>query len=268
MKDFLAHFGFRETPFTRELRVDQHYSHPQFTEATEALLGAIEHRFSSALIAPSGTGKTNVLRRLTSLLPEARFRIRYVKVTDLGRRDLCREICTALGTDPAGSFPFLLRRLQERFATCLDTDGLRPVLLLDEAHELRPDVLGMLRVLTNFEMDSRLVVSIVLAGQPPLRNLLRRDDLEDVARRLNHIATLVPLSRQEMHDYVKHRCFIAGARSTPFDGPAMEALFETGRGNLRATDALTLKSLELAHQNGAKVASPNHVAEARTKLFP
>ena len=52
----------------------------------------------------------------------------------------------------------------------------------------------MLRLLTNFEMGSRLVVSIVLAGQSGLAAMLRRDEMEDIARRIAHYATLRPLS--------------------------------------------------------------------------
>ena len=108
-----------------------------------------------------------------------------------------------------------MRKLQDRFRQTSDTDGLRPVLILDEAQDLRPDTLAMLKVLTNFDMDSRLVLSIVLAGQPKLRDLLRLDDLEDVARRLAHYATLRTLTRDEIGRYIEHRCTIAGAASVP-----------------------------------------------------
>ena len=73
-----------------------------------------------------------------------------------------------MGAEPAGTYPTLVRRLQERFANDLDVDAVRPVLFLDDSHGMRPEVLSILRILTNFEMDSRLVLSFVLAGQPPL----------------------------------------------------------------------------------------------------
>src|SRR6266545_4693009 len=46
----------------------------------------------------------------------------------------------------------LVRRLQEHFLAATDTDGVRPVLVVDDSHDIRPDVLGLLRVLTNFDM--------------------------------------------------------------------------------------------------------------------
>lgn len=265
--DLRARFGFHQTPFTREIRIDHRFRLPATDDALDAVAATVEQRLSAALIAPAGTGKTAILRALVARLPEARYRCHYVKVTGLSKRDMCREIATAIGAPPAGAFPFLLRRIQERFTQDTETDGVRPVLLLDEAHELRPDVLAMLRVLTNFDMDSRLVLSLVLAGQAPLAALLRRDELEDVARRISHYATLRLLSRDEMGRYVEHRCTVAGAVNVPFDAAAMDALYELGRGNLRATDALALKALELAHRQGRDVVDAAPVLEARKCLW-
>jgi general secretion pathway protein A len=201
-------------------------------------------------------------------LPAARYRTHYVKVTDLSKRDLCREIAAAAGATPTGSYPGLVRNLQERFETSLATDGLRSVLILDDAHDVRPEVLAVLRVLTNFDMDSRLVLSVILSGQPPLRALLRRDTLEDVARRLNGIATLAPLSREETRDYVTHRLTVAGVETVPFTDDALDALYEIGRGNLRATDVLALAALETASGKKEDRIDANHVASARCRVIP
>lgn len=265
--DLHARFGFHTTPFTREIAIDRRFTLPIFDDAVGALERVVDQRESAALVAPAGAGKTTVLRTLRERLPEARYDVTYVKVTSLSKRDLCREISAALGAPPAGTYPMLVRRLQERFVACAETDGRRPVLLLDEAHDIRPDVLGILRILTNFEMDSRLVVSLLLAGQPPLKQMLRRDHLEDVARRMAHLAALRLLSREETRAYVEHRATIAGATTVPFDTGAMEALYEIGRGNLRATDRLALKALEVAHDADADVADATTVTRARALLW-
>jgi len=266
--DLRSHFAIHTTPFTREISVAERFALDQFAEVTTALRHCIEQRMSAALIAPAGTGKTATVRALCAELPEARYDVHYVKVTHLSKRDMCREITAAMGVAPAGSYPFLVRRIQERLQTASGDDGRRPVLVIDEAHDLRAEVLGMLRVLTNFEMDSRLVVSVLLVGQPPLRTLLRRDTLEDVARRLAHIAALRPLSRAETGRYLEHRMTIAGATTSPFDAATVEAIYEVGHGNLRATDRLALKSLELAWREGVTTVSTNHAIEARKLLWP
>lgn len=268
MTDWRSRFGFNTAPFTRERPVAQRFALPMFDEVLTALYRAVDQRGSAALVAPAGTGKTALLRALVDQLPEVRYRVHYVKVTDLSKRDLCREIAVACGAKPAGSFPMLVRRLQEHFLSTMADDGARPVLALDEAHGLRPEVFGILQILTNFEMDSRLVLSVILAGQAPLRDLLRQPAHEAVTRRLVHLATLRPLSRPESHRYLAHRCTIAGATTVPFDPGALEAVYEVACGNLRATDQLAAKALEVANDAGASIVDSAHLAQARRLLWP
>ena len=92
VKDLRAHFGLTNIPFTREIAVGDRWSTPLFDEPLTALRTTVEQRMSAVLLAPSGSGKTLLLRTLRSLLPEARYRVHYVKLTPLSKRDLCREI--------------------------------------------------------------------------------------------------------------------------------------------------------------------------------
>ncbi|MGH2625741.1 MAG: AAA family ATPase, partial [Anaerolineales bacterium] len=146
--DLRSHFGLSEIPFTREISVESRWHSAHFDEPLADLVRTIDQRMSAVLIAPAGTGKTALLRALRARLPEARYKVHYVKVTSLSKRDICREIAVAAGLAPAGSYPMLVRRLQERFEAVHGDDGLRPVLLIDEAHDMRPEVLAILRILT------------------------------------------------------------------------------------------------------------------------
>jgi len=268
MTDLRSTFGFQTTPFTREIRTQDHLAFPFFAEALEGLKRCVEARHSGALIAPAGTGKTALLRRLTAALPEARYQVRYIKVTDLGKRDLCREIAAACGATPAGSYSLLVRSLQERFEHVLHHEGRRSVILLDEAQDLRRVSLPLISLLTNFEMDSRLVLSLILCGQPQLKSVLSREDLESVARRIHHYASLRLLSREELVQYVQHRCSVAGCKQLPFDESALEALYEISRGNLRAADSLALTALQRASLSKKSVVGAAHIVEARQELYP
>ena len=96
-------------------------------------------------------------------------------------------------------------------------------------------------------MDTRLVLSLIIAGQTPLRALLTRDELAQ---------------------YVPHRCAVAGAARAPFGDRALDAIFEIDRGNLRATDDLLFKSLDSATASGHAAVSVQHVIAARKGLWP
>jgi len=267
MKIDLSSLGFRKTPFTREIAIGDSFVLSYQRAAAEEIAHTVAQRMSATLVAPAGTGKTVTLRMLANALPEARYQVRYVKVTGLSKRDLCKEIARACGLEGAGTYPSLVGRLQAHFQDAAGTDGVRLVIIFDEAHDLKPESLAMLRLLTNFDMDSRLVLSLVLAGQPPLQRLLRRPAAEAVAQRMAHAATLRLLSRDETRAYMEHRCRVAGAQISPFDADAFEAIFEMSRGNLRAIDRLALKSLEAAAVGKAETVSSNAVLAARQRLW-
>ncbi len=117
-------------------------------------------------------------------------------------------------------------------------------------------------------MDSRLVVSILLCGHYRLRTLLRKEELEDVAGRITHFATLRGLSRDETRSYLGHRCTVAGATTVPFDAGAQEAIHDVSRGNLRAIDALAFKALEIANEKDLNVVDTAIVVAARALVLP
>ena len=83
-----GHFGFTEWPFTSEIQVGKMWRHPGLDELVDDLEETVSARFSAAVIAPSGSGKTALLRRLVERLPETRYRVADVKADE----DLAVEI--------------------------------------------------------------------------------------------------------------------------------------------------------------------------------
>ena len=263
----IERFGLASTPFTKELNPKEHYQVPFIEDEIRALKETIEARMSGLLLAPAGAGKTSILRAVRDALPQARYEVNYIKVTALSKRDMCREVAKAVGAKSASTYPSLVRSVQARFEEGFSEACMRPVLFIDEAHDMRPDVLSMLRILSNFDMDSKLVVSIILAGQPPLKTKLFGPGLEDIRQRLIHCGELRLLSRDETTKYLHHRINIAGGRTFPFDERACEAIFEIARGNMRAIDHIALNALKLAAAAGVAGAPHNHIAWARKKLW-
>ena len=262
----LKRFRFQTNPFTREIKVEHRFKIATIEEQIAHLKKAIDQRQSAALVAPAGCGKTLTIRGLCEQLPEARYRVTYLKLTDLSARDMCREIAAGLRLPPAGIYPSLVRAVEEKLRTGFDT-GVRQVMIFDDAHEMRSEVLRLFRLLTNFEMDSRLVVSIVLAGQMPLKKMLLQDDLEDVRHRLMHCGELKLLSREETGAYIEHRLTIAGAAANVFEAQAVEALYEISKGNMRAIDKLALSALEQASASNRDRVDAADVSKARINTW-
>lgn len=162
--DLRGHFGLNELPFTREIPAARMWRHPGLDEVVHDLANIISARDSAAVVAPSGAGKTAVIRRLVDTLPEARYRIADIKLTAVGNRDLYRSIARSLGLEASGTWPCLVESLQAHAKALATTEARRTVLIIDEAQDMRPGVLSTLRVLTNFRLDSELLISLILVG--------------------------------------------------------------------------------------------------------
>src|SRR5207249_3466238 len=78
-------------------------------------------------------------------------------------------------------------------------------LLIDEAQDLRPDVLEELRLLSNLETAREKILQIVLAGQPELDAILADPSLRQLRQRVTLRIRLRPLSPPEVAAYVRAR---------------------------------------------------------------
>lgn len=259
-------FQFTSAPFTREFRID-HRLKLDFIEAeVSSLQKVVETRQSGVLLAPPGHGKSVALRSLCSKLPETRYQIVYLKVASLSARDMCRQISTKLGADKSGSYPSLVLSLEDRFRNTYDS-GIRPVVIFDDAQDLRPHTIQIVKLLTNFEMDSKLIVSMILVGHPSLRELFNRSDLEDIRQRMVYCGELRSLSREESKSYIKHRLEIVGCKAIPFDSMAIDAVYEITRGNMRLIDTLCHQTLMEASNQKRQGVDAADISIARKNLW-
>lgn len=264
--DSQGHFRLTERPFTPEISPAKMWRYPELDELVDDLEATVSARMSAAVIAPSGTGKTALLRRLVDRLPETRYRVADVKVTSVGNRDFYRSLADALGVERAGTWPAVLERLQSYARSLTVTEARRPVLIIDEAQDLRPQVLTTLRMLTNFSLDSELMISLLLVGDSGLERLLHRPDMEALRSRLARVVRLRLLSREETRSYIDHRLDLAGARTSLLDESAVEAVYDFSRGNLRAIDHLCRTALDLAARRELETVDSGLVTAARKRL--
>ncbi len=264
--DLRAHFGLTELPFTQEISATKMWRQPGLDELVDGLEASVSARMSVAVIAPSGTGKSALLRRLVERLPETRYQVADIKVTSVSNRDFYQGLARALAVEPAGTWPRLLEKLQAYAQALAATEARRLVIIVDEAQDMRPEVLSTLRVLTNFNLDSELLISIVLVGDGGLDTLLHRPDMEALRSRLSRVFRIRLLSKTETKAYIDHRLDLTGARQQLLDDSAVEAVYDFSRGNLRAIDHLCRTALDLAARQKLETIDAGLVTAARKRL--
>ena len=140
------------------------------------------------------------------------------------------------------------------------------MLIVDEAHHLRTDLLEDLRLLTNYAMDSENRLTVVLVRHPELRRRMGMAALDALAQRIVVRANVRGIARDEMGAYLTHRLRLAGTELPLFEPPTVEATFQASSGLPRKANNLAHHSLFAAAISKAKTVNTEHVAAALREL--
>jgi general secretion pathway protein A len=142
-----------------------------------------------AVIAAPGLGKTTLLFDALLCLRQSALTV-FLFGTVRTPLDLLRSLLTALGVkDTHGNLTRLQSRLQEVLIEQARL-GKRVVVVMDEAQNLHPAVLELIRMLSNFETPQQKLLQIILAGQPPLADKIASPGLEQLRQRISIFAHL------------------------------------------------------------------------------
>ena len=135
----------------------------------------------------------------------------------------------------------------------LDESGRAALLIVDEAHLIpAKTTFEEIRLLTNFQLDDRNLIAIVLVGQPELRERLRHRTYRALTQRIGVAFDLVPLQPEDTRAYFAHRLQVAGAGRPLFSPDAIERLHEAAAGIPRVLNQLATQALLEGMARGAK----------------
>ena len=219
-----------------------------------------------------GTGKTTICRCFLEQIPVG-CHVAYIFNPKLSVIELLQSVCEEfhIAVAPAASSPPTVKDYIDPLNAFLlqrHAAGQSSVLIIDEAQNLRPDVLEQLRLLTNLETNERKLLQIVLIGQPELRAMLARPELEQLAQRVMARFHLNALTELETTQYIAHRLAVAGHTGTrPFDAPALKRIHRLTGGVPRRINLLCGRALLGAWANGLQHVDCKVVNQAAAEVF-
>jgi len=158
-----------------------------------------------------GSGKTTLIRNLIGKLDASTCRA-MVFNTRVSPEQLLALINDDFGLDTAGKDKVALLRDLNDFLIAQHAARRRPIVIVDEAQNLNPDVLEEIRLLSNLETNRAKLLQIILIGQPELQIIINQPGLRQLRQRIGITCHIDPLTREETEGYVLHRLELAGNR--------------------------------------------------------
>ena len=248
-KKLQALYALKYNPFSQEVPA----AALSVTPAIENFCWRVEHQIDEggfALISGEpGTGKSAVLRILADRLGARRdASVGILSRPQASVADFYRELGDLFGVTLTASNRWGgARALRQKWQAYIESALCRPVLLIDEAQAMSPMALCELRLLSSAELDSRSLLTIVLAGDERLVNKLQSDDLLPLASRIRCRLRCETANTQQLRECLCNHLEKAGnPRLLP---PALiDTLAEHATGNYRVLMNLANDLLAVALQ--------------------
>ena len=192
------------------------FGHPTYEDAKSYLKYAVsEGEGIVAVTGAPGTGKTTLIASLIAELDLGHVRVGVVTNVQLDTSNLVDLVVDAFSLQIEHSDSVSLIKEFKQFLRREHQKGRRVILIVDEAQGLTAELLEELRLFSNLQHNTELLLQIFLVGQEPLMDIIRSPGMEQLHQRLIAAAQLKPLSFEETVDYIKHRLNCVGWKDDP-----------------------------------------------------
>ena len=259
--DYFTRYGLEFNPFiknSKEILV----STSEYKETLFRLDYLAKTKGFGLLTGSAGRGKTTAIRTWTATLNPSLYKVVYSSLSTLTPNDFYRNLVKELGSEPAFKKPDNFRIIQEEITRLSLEKRKTPIIIIDEANYINNAILNDLKILFNFEMDSRDRAAILLAGLPKLNSTLQLQIHEPLKQRIVMNYNLEGLSKEEGRTYIEEKLKGAGCNQTIFEDAAVEAILNAADGTPRLINKYCNAAMLLGDSSKANIITTDIVMQA------
>lgn len=265
MSNVSAFFGFADLPFAKMIETGKEFESEALQRLKVRLNFLLAHRGIGLVSGRPGTGKTTFVRNFVSNLNPGLYKVVYLHRSNLSPLEFYRELAWELGLTPKIRRCDVCRQIAACIVDIYQAKRQIPVVIFDEAQLLRREILSELLLLTNYEMDSRDYLIMLLVGQSAFETTLSLSDNEALMQRIVVRTNLEAMTRDETKAYVQAHLRRVGCKREIFDETAIEAIYQTGKGIMRKTNRVATLGLQMAMASKATTVTNTHVVDGVTE---
>jgi putative secretion ATPase (PEP-CTERM system associated) len=204
-------FGLNELPFN--VTPDPRFLY-RSTSHRDALAyityGIFQRKGFIAVTGEVGVGKTTVVNAFIDLFQPS-LEVAFIFSTKFPFDQILYLVCKDFGIEVEEKNKAQMLLMLNEFLIMQYKNNRNTVLIIDEAHNLSPDVLEELRMLSNLETRDRKLLQIMMVGQPELETILNMNEMRQLRQRIPGICRITTLGREEVEQYIMTRLRVAGS---------------------------------------------------------
>ena len=264
---YLTYWGLTQMPFENTPDPKFFYYSTQHEEGLSRLHYIVDNRKGAGMLTGVfGCGKTVLAKTLLAGLHKRNYQIAFIGNPQLKAIELLRSIARYLGAE---NLPYKFTDMSsDYFLEVIENilinnakDGRETVVVVDEAHVITDlDVLEQLRLLLNFQLDDRFLLTLILMGQPELQERISKT--KQLLQRIALSHHIGPLSEEEVAGHIKYRLGVAGISSEVFNPEAIQMVYKLSGGIPRRINHVCDLCLFIGSANSSTVIDKKIFQEA------
>lgn len=263
---FRQRYQLNADPFSKALCAKDAYVTNDFKECTSRLEYLARNRGLALITAAPGYGKTFCMRAFAEKQNANLVKVVYMCMTTLSTMEFYRQLCVALGLESQYRKADMFRDIQANLDYLYVVKKVHCIIIIDESQYLNAAILRDLKMLMNFDFDSRDRFSLVLSGQPVLADTLSRQIHEALRQRITVNYEFTGITETEATEYAKKMLALAEGSMTLFDEAAIHAAFNCSNGAIRVFGHILSRALIIGAQNDANTIGTDMVMAAANEI--
>jgi len=239
----MRHFGFSKIPFSKYMRAAAMYDSKGQRAISEGLAMWLAVGGLALIAGPTGVGKSIVIRRFVNELDNNQYTVYVVPYPPSTVHGFLRFICRRFGLSMKNHTVDLFDAAQKFLVNHQQERGTHPILILDDAEGLYPDVADVLRRLTTYDLDAEDRFSVLVCGIESLLQVLELGILEPLRTRFAFGYSLKPFGLDDTRSYIQFHLQRAKSESDIFSDDAVKKIFHISQGRPRTINQLCIGML-------------------------
>lgn len=240
---FKAFYGMTFNPFDKSIQTEHLFKSEDLKQFSSRMEYFKTAKGFALVFGEPGCGKTTSIRSFTAKLNPQLFRVVYLPLSTVTVQDFYRHLSVGLGLEPRFRKVDLFHQIQDYIANAYHQKNMTIFVIVDEAQFIQNAILNDLRLVFNFQMDSKNYAMVLLSGQSVFLHQLSLQINEPLRQRITINYGFKGLDKEEIGLYLSTLLKTAGITEPLFTPDAVEAIASFSGGLPRKVNNLAEKGL-------------------------